>query len=76
MPSNKTSVNSDKPPTKPAATPKPTKKKTVQKSPVQHLTTKGKEKAKYTPSSKSTLVTTKTDSLGNKDQFMVDINNL
>ena len=37
MPSIKNLFNSDKPPTTPTATPKPTKKNMVQKGPVQQL---------------------------------------
>jgi hypothetical protein len=61
--SNKVSVNFVKPPTKPAPAQKPIKKVPVQKGPVQCSTAKGKEKAEYTPSSKSTLVLGETDSL-------------
>ncbi|KIK01458.1 hypothetical protein K443DRAFT_6852 [Laccaria amethystina LaAM-08-1] len=57
--SNKASVNSVKPPTKPTPAQKPTKKVPVQKGPVQRSTAKGKEKAKYTPSLKSTSVLAK-----------------
>jgi outer membrane biosynthesis protein TonB len=76
MPSNRTSVNSDKPPLKPAPAPKPTRKNMAQKNPVQRSTTKGKEKAEYTPSSKSTSVTTETDSPENEDQIMGEIDEL
>jgi hypothetical protein len=73
--SNKASVNSVKPPTKPTPAQKPTKKVPVQKGPVQGLTAQGKEKAEYTPSSKSTSMLGETDSLADEDQMMAEIEN-
>jgi YbbR domain-containing protein len=69
-------VNSVKPPTKPAPVQKPTKKVPVQKVPVQCSSAKGKEKAEYTPSSKSTSVLGETDSLTDEDQIMAEIENI
>ena len=70
-PTNKALIG--KPSVKSGNAPKPNKKTSVQKNPVQRSSAKGKEKAGSITSPQSTSGTAETDSLADEDQVMGDV---